>query len=104
MLTLLSLFLSIAAHIDIDAAHADLNSNPEAVPVGPYLYYHDLNGQPYTVTSDERSFIINGSRTLLLGGSIHYPRLSIYQWKDILTKMKNDGLNHAEVYIFWNLR
>eukprot|EP01084_Bolivina_argentea_P267943 454991_1 len=77
--------------------------NAANIPVGPYLWYNDLKGKPYTVTADERSFIINGTRTLLLGGSIHYPRLSIWQWNDILTKMKNDGLNHVEIYVFWNI-
>ena len=79
------------------------SENIDVVPVAPYLRYSDLNGKPYTVTSDERSFIINGTRTFLLGGSIHYPRMSVWQWEDILVKMKNDYLNHAEVYVFWNL-
>ena len=25
------------------------------------------------------------------------------QWTDILTKAKNDGLNHIQTYVFWNL-
>ena len=68
-----------------------------------YLYYDALNGKPYNVTYDERSFMINGQRTLLLGGSVHYPRLSPGQWDDILSKARNDGLNHIETYIFWNI-
>ena len=99
--------LSLLLFNDATAFQYKLLSNElqsEAVPVGPYLHYDDLKGKPYTVTYDERSFIINGSRTLLLGGSIHYPRMSPWQWKDILTKMKSDGLNHAEVYVFWNIR
>eukprot|EP01084_Bolivina_argentea_P266161 451348_1 len=75
----------------------------EAAETGAFLHYKDLGGKPYTVTADERSWIINGKRTLLLGGSVHYPRLSPGQWKNILTKMVNDGLNEAEVYVFWNL-
>ena len=70
---------------------------------GDYIFYDSLKGEPYTVSYDSRSFFINGKRTLLLGGSIHYPRLSPGQWDDILTKAKNDGLNHAEIYVFWNL-
>eukprot|EP01084_Bolivina_argentea_P267941 454988_1 len=68
-----------------------------------FLHYHDLNGKPYSISADERSWMINGQRTLLLGGSVHYPRLSPGQWKDILTKMLNDGLNHAQIYVFWNI-
>ena len=74
-----------------------------SVPTGPFLRYSDLNGKPYTVTTDNRSWIINGTRSILLGGSIHYPRLSVGQWKPILSKMIDDGLNHAEVYVFWNI-
>ena len=70
---------------------------------GDYIFYDSLKGDPYTVSYDSRSFFIDGKRTLLLGGSIHYPRLSPAQWTDILTKAKNDGLNHAEIYVFWNL-
>ena len=70
---------------------------------GEFIYYDSLGGQPYTSTYDSRSFFINGERTLLLGGSVHYPRFSPGQWDDILSKMRNDGLNHAEVYVFWNI-
>ena len=39
-----------------------------------YLSYSDFRGKPYTVTYDKRSFLLNGERSLFLGGSIHYPR------------------------------
>jgi len=57
----------------------------------------------YTVTYDNRSFIVNGTRTLLLSGSVHYPRSTPAMWDDILQKMVQDGLNMVEIYIFWNL-
>lgn len=72
------------------------------IPVSDYMTYDQLRGKPYTVTADERSWIINGQRTILLGGSIHYPRFSPGQWKSTLMNLKNDGLNHVEVYVFWN--
>ena len=68
-----------------------------------YLYYSDFKGKPYTVESDTRSFILNGKRTLLLSGCIHYNRFSPYQWIDAMTKAKEDGLNTLQTYIFWNL-
>jgi len=74
-----------------------------AVETGDFIRYNDLNGQPYTVSYDERSFIINGKRSILLGGSVHYPRLSPAQWPAIMSKALDDGLNHLEVYVFWNL-
>ena len=70
---------------------------------GPYVWYDSVRGRPYTVTYDDRSFIIDGQRTLLLGGEVHYPRFATYQWHDVLTKMKADGLNHIQMYVFWNL-
>lgn len=73
------------------------------VSVGDFLYFDEFRGTPYTVSADERSWMLNDKRTLLLGGSIHYPRLAVYQWPDILQKMKDEGLNHAEIYTFWNL-
>lgn len=79
------------------------NSKVNSVPTEDFVYYDSLDGEPYTVTADERSFIINGQRTLLLGGSVHYPRLSPGQWNDILEKARNDGLNHIETYVFWNI-
>ncbi|ETO22783.1 beta-galactosidase, partial [Reticulomyxa filosa] len=75
----------------------------DVVSTGDFLYLSALDGKPYNVTYDERSFIIDGKRTLLLGGSIHYPRVSMQQWDDILKKAREDGLNHVEVYVFWNL-
>eukprot|EP00484_Ammonia_sp_Unknown_P001093 CAMPEP_0197021954 /NCGR_PEP_ID=MMETSP1384-20130603/2836_1 /TAXON_ID=29189 /ORGANISM="Ammonia sp." /LENGTH=773 /DNA_ID=CAMNT_0042449895 /DNA_START=51 /DNA_END=2372 /DNA_ORIENTATION=- len=74
-----------------------------AVETGDFIRYNDLNGQPYTVSYDERSFIINGKRSILLGGSVHYPRLSPAQWPAIMSKALDDGLNHLEVYVFWNV-
>ena len=82
----------------------DLNHDPKQDGrESSMIFYHDLKGAPYTVTYDSRSFFINNKRTLLLGGSIHYPRLSPGQWVDILTKAKNDGLNHVQIYVFWNI-
>ena len=39
-----------------------------------FLSYADFQGKPYTVTYDKRSFMINGERSMFLGGSLHYPR------------------------------
>ena len=70
------------------------------------LYYHDVvtdSKAGYTVTYDNRSFMINGTRTLLLSGSVHYPRSTPAMWDGILQEMVKDGLNMVEIYIFWNL-
>ena len=39
-----------------------------------FLSYADFKGKPYTVSYDKRSFLLDGKRSLFLGGSIHYPR------------------------------
>jgi len=68
------------------------------------LYYSDLKGKDgYSVTYDDHSFIVAGTRTLLLSGSVHYPRSSPAMWDGLLQEMVQDGLNMVEIYIFWNL-
>ncbi len=47
------------------------------------LYYHDVRKPSpggYRVTYDDRSFIIDGLRTLLLSGAVHYPRVAAGEW------------------------
>ena len=51
------------------------------------LYYHDIEKagrtEGYEVSYDNRSFIIDGQRTLLLSGAVHYPRVSSGEWSSI---------------------
>lgn len=65
-----------------------------ALPAFPL--YSDLRGQPYAVSYDGRSLMLNGSRILLLAGAIHYPRSTPQTWDDILGKAKADGLNSIQ--------
>lgn len=70
-----------------------------------FIRYPDLNGQPFTVTYDNRSAFLtqNGvsERTLLLSGCIHYPRATPAQWQDLFQKAVNDGMNQVQTYVFW---
>ncbi|KAG2781430.1 Beta-galactosidase 5 [Phytophthora cactorum] len=72
-----------------------------------YMTYDDIDAAKrqsgYSVTYSPRGFEIDGKQTLLLGGSIHYPRSSTGQWEQLLREAKRDGLNHVEMYVFWNL-
>ncbi len=61
-----------------------------------------LGGKAYNVTFDERSFIIDNQRTILLGGSVHYPRVAVGDWAPIFAQARADGLNHIQLYVFWN--
>ena len=74
-----------------------------AVNVGSYIYYHELNGKSYNITSDERSWIIDDKRSIFISGSIHYPRFDPNDWKSVLQSIKNDGLNMVQIYVFWNI-
>ncbi|MFA5863338.1 MAG: beta-galactosidase [Phycisphaerae bacterium] len=55
------------------------------------------------VSYDHRAVTINGKRTLLLSGAIHYPRSSREMWPRLMDLSRKAGLNAIETYVFWNL-
>ena len=55
------------------------------------------------VTYDHRAIKIDGSRTMLLTGSIHYPRSTPGMWPDLMKKSRDAGLTAIDTYVFWNL-
>jgi beta-galactosidase GanA len=69
---------------------------------GEFVTYDAFAGAPYSVSYEERAFTVNGTRTLLLGGSFHPPRIAFGDWARLLAEAKADGLNHVQVYVFWN--
>jgi beta-galactosidase len=56
-----------------------------------------------TLSYDQRAVIIDGERTLLLSGAIHYPRSTPAMWDEMMRRSKAAGLNTIETYVFWNL-
>jgi hypothetical protein len=66
-----------------------------------YMTYDQLSENArrngYQVKYTSRGFEIDGQGTLLLGGSIHYPRSTPEMWDDLLLKARHDGLNHIEI-------
>lgn len=54
------------------------------------------------VTYDERSFLINGERVLLIMGEIHYARSPREAWAGLLDRSVAAGLNCIAAYVFWN--
>ncbi|MCS6831641.1 MAG: beta-galactosidase, partial [bacterium] len=52
---------------------------------------------------DHRAVTIDGKRTLLLSGAIHYPRSTPGMWRSLMQHSKEAGLNAIETYVFWNL-
>lgn len=55
------------------------------------------------VSYDSRAVTIDGKRTLLLSGAIHYPRSTPAMWPKLMQHSRNAGLNTIETYVFWNL-
>lgn len=60
------------------------------------------NNATTLVTYDQRSFTINGKRTLLIMGEIHYARSPRALWPALLDRSVACGLNSVAAYIFWN--
>ena len=59
------------------------------------------DAKPY-MDFDGKGFIINGQRTFLASGSIHYPRVPRELWHDRLLRLKRGGFSTVETYTFWN--
>lgn len=55
-----------------------------------------------SVTYDGRSFMLDGRRIWLVGGSIHYARIPHELWADRIYCAKLAGLNTIEIPVFWN--
>ena len=55
------------------------------------------------VTTEKRSFLLDGERIQILSGAIHYFRIVPECWRDRLAKLKECGLNTVETYIPWNI-
>jgi hypothetical protein len=67
------------------------------------ITYENVRGTPYKVSYDHRAITINGVRTMLISGAIHYPRSTPPTWPYIMKMAKNQGLNTIQTYVFWNL-
>ena len=62
------------------------------------ITYEDVRGTPYKVGYDHRAITINGVRTMLISGAIHYPRSTPAMWPYIMKMAKNQGLNTVQTY------
>jgi hypothetical protein len=67
------------------------------------ITYDDVRGTPYKVSYDHRAITINGVRTILLSGAMHYPRSTPGMWPYLFQMAKNQGLNTIQTYVFWNM-
>ncbi|MBV9470253.1 MAG: beta-galactosidase, partial [Abitibacteriaceae bacterium] len=71
-------------------AHADDGIFPPAPAVKKFMDF------------DGRGFLLNGQRTFIASGSLHYSRVPRALWHDRLLRMKRAGLNTVQTYAFWN--
>ena len=55
------------------------------------------------VTFDNRAFVVDGARTMIIAGSIHYPRMNAAEWPHILKSAKANGINLIQTYVFWDI-
>lgn len=56
-----------------------------------------------SISFDGQSFAVEGRRTWLVSGAIHYPRTPRALWADRLRAARQAGLNCIETYAFWNV-
>lgn len=55
-----------------------------------------------SVTYDGRSFMLDGRRVWIVGGSVHYARLPREDWADRIGAAKQAGLNAIETPVVWS--
>jgi beta-galactosidase len=67
-----------------------------------HMYPPAAAAKPF-INFDGAGFIIDGQRTVISSGSIHYPRVPHELWADRFLRMKQGSFNCVETYAFWNL-
>ena len=111
MLLVLLLKLAAIAHgVFVEEPSAELSTweratgfvhVPAPAPAAGFLYYNRSAHARAAVSYDGRSVRIDNQSTILLGGSVHYMRLTPGMWADIFAEAKTGGLNAIETYCFW---
>ena len=51
---------------------------------------------------DGRGFLVNGKRTFIVSGDVHYSRIPRALWHDRLLRVKRMGYNTVQTYTFWS--
>ena len=64
--------------------------------VAPRSFSQLPKGAKRTISYDERSFILDGERTLMMGGAVHYNRVLPADWEGVFDKMVELGLNSVQ--------
>ena len=50
-----------------------------------------------------RDILVNGKKTQIRSGAMHYFRIHPDYWRDRIVKLRQCGLNTLETYLCWNL-
>eukprot|EP01052_Picozoa_sp_SAG31_P050729 SAG31_NODE_11710_length_1004_cov_1.647514_2_plen_198_part_01 len=66
-----------------------------------FLYFNRSVHGHASASYDGRSVRIDNESTLLIGGSVHYMRLTPGMWADVFAEARAGGLNAIETYCFW---
>ena len=74
-----------------------------AVAAANDLMYPPTPAAEKVIKIDGKGFIVNGKRTYIASGSLHYARVPHELWRDRLLRMKRAGFNAVETYAFWNI-
>ena len=77
-------------------------SQEKPKPVENDLMYPPTDAAKPFIDFDGAGFIINGQRTYLSSGSIHYPRVPHELWYDRLLRLKRANFAAVQTYTFWN--
>lgn len=75
---------------------------PEGKAGFPSFWNYAPHG-PISVSYDERAILLNGTRSLFLGGSMHPARATPETWESALDQAVKNGLNLITIYVFWAL-
>ena len=51
---------------------------------------------------DGKGFLVQGRRTFIVAGDLHYSRVPRALWRDRLLRIKRAGYNTVQTYTFWN--
>lgn len=73
---------------------------PESIRGFPSFWNYEPFG-PIHVSYDERAILLNGTRSLFLGGSLHPSRATHETWNLALDEAVRHGLNLVTIYVFW---
>ncbi|KAL3698056.1 hypothetical protein R1sor_012132 [Riccia sorocarpa] len=76
--------------------------NLSAVIVCMFLAFAAFPAKAFNVSYDQRAFVIDGKRRILISAGIHYPRATPEMWPNLIAKAKEGGANVIQTYVFWN--